>query len=370
MIRLKTYVVLVLSVFGVVSAFAQAPLNDSLNYAIPMCPNIEYEGTNKLATDSPWETGTDMFENACFDTISNSVWFKFKTNFTGGHVQVRFDNISCLLAAGKGDSIEASIVDPFFNPNDTLEAYLVSDCNQGGNGEEFVINTAFTLKPLKEYYVVIDGLEPHNGGAPSECDFSLTVSGPGSNIDIITDPENASRSLIKGERVLVRALGADGDPNNVSWTPVLSSQGARIIQNENSPSTDVYPEDESTTYYVRSENSFAGTDVRCFMRDSITFYVDEELTPFNTFTPNGDGVNDLWEIPKIDDTEEFQSAEVTVFDRWGQIVYKKVGYRNAQGWDGTYNGQPLPEATYYWTINLNDIRKNNHTYTGSVTIIR
>jgi gliding motility-associated-like protein len=63
------------------------------------------------------------------------------------------------------------------------------------------------------------------------------------------------------------------------------------------------------------------------------------------FTPNNDGMNDYWYIP---DLEQYGKLEVTVYNRFGQAVYKSDSYKN--DWDGTWNGYPLPSATYYYII--------------------
>ena len=63
------------------------------------------------------------------------------------------------------------------------------------------------------------------------------------------------------------------------------------------------------------------------------------------FTPNNDGVNDFWYIP---DLEQYGKLQVTVYNRYGQAVYRSDGYKN--DWDGTWNGYPLPSATYYYII--------------------
>jgi gliding motility-associated-like protein len=164
----------------------------------------------------------------------------------------------------------------------------------------------------------------------------------------------------------LNAIGASGDKNNVAWTP----RDLNVIEDPNSKITYVFPVAETTTYRVVSRNSFYSDTLVCTLTDSIVLYVNEQLNPYNTFTPNGDGFNDLWVIPKIDEIDEFKNAEVTVFNRWGQIVYKVVGYDNNKGWDGYYKGSPVPEATYYWIIKLNDFFNNNGKYAGSVTIIR
>jgi gliding motility-associated-like protein len=63
------------------------------------------------------------------------------------------------------------------------------------------------------------------------------------------------------------------------------------------------------------------------------------------FTPNSDGVNDHWYIPDID---RYGKVVVTIYNRYGQTVYQSDAYKN--DWDGTWNGTPLPSASYYYII--------------------
>jgi gliding motility-associated-like protein len=63
------------------------------------------------------------------------------------------------------------------------------------------------------------------------------------------------------------------------------------------------------------------------------------------FTPNNDGMNDFWYIP---DLEQYGKIQVNVYNRFGQLVYKSDSYKN--DWDGTWNGNPLPSAAYYYII--------------------
>ncbi len=69
----------------------------------------------------------------------------------------------------------------------------------------------------------------------------------------------------------------------------------------------------------------------------------------NAFTPNSDGVNDLWVIK---DLQYYPGCTVEIFNRNGQHLYHSLGYSRA--WDGTYNSRALPFGTYYYIINLND----------------
>ncbi len=82
----------------------------------------------------------------------------------------------------------------------------------------------------------------------------------------------------------------------------------------------------------------------------------------NTFTPNGDNINDYWVIKNI---ENYPDALVQVFNRYGQKLFESKGY--AKPFDGTYNGQKLPSGVYYYIINLST---NCNLLSGSLTIVR
>ncbi len=71
--------------------------------------------------------------------------------------------------------------------------------------------------------------------------------------------------------------------------------------------------------------------------------------PSERITPNGDGFNDTWIISNI---EDYPDNEVFIFDRWGQRVYHKVGYDNADGWGAEYIGLDLPVSTYYYLLEI------------------
>jgi gliding motility-associated-like protein len=82
----------------------------------------------------------------------------------------------------------------------------------------------------------------------------------------------------------------------------------------------------------------------------------------NTFTPNGDGINDRWNIAAL---QNYTSCTVAVYNRYGALVYHSVGYLT--GWDGTFNGLALPVGTYYYII---DPKNKQKPLSGSVTILR
>ncbi len=80
------------------------------------------------------------------------------------------------------------------------------------------------------------------------------------------------------------------------------------------------------------------------------------------FSPNGDGINDVWNIPSL---EAFSNCTVQVFNRYGKLVFASTGYRRP--WDGSYNGAILPVGVYYYTINPGNGKKS---YSGYLTILK
>ncbi|GAA4323296.1 hypothetical protein GCM10023149_24150 [Mucilaginibacter gynuensis] len=83
----------------------------------------------------------------------------------------------------------------------------------------------------------------------------------------------------------------------------------------------------------------------------------------NTFTPNGDGVNDTWKITSL--ASEHSNCQLNIYNRYGTLVYASRGYANE--WDGTYNNTAVPAGTYYYLI---DLKNNKPFITGYVMIIR
>jgi gliding motility-associated-like protein len=100
----------------------------------------------------------------------------------------------------------------------------------------------------------------------------------------------------------------------------------------------------------------------CSGIDSI--YVIVGVTPYDAITPNGDGMNDVWEIIDI---RSYPNANVKVFNRWGEVIHQCSGGFNYIAWDGTYNSELLPVGTYYYVVDLNN---GDEPLTGPITIIR
>ena len=88
------------------------------------------------------------------------------------------------------------------------------------------------------------------------------------------------------------------------------------------------------------------------------------IRPMPALSPDGDGQNDLWQIEGI---ELYPNATVEIYDRNGKLLLTYKNYDNANGWDGTYNGHPMPSTDYWYVISIDEIDKE---YYGHFTLLR
>tara|TARA_B100001939_G_scaffold258574_1_gene225476 strand:- start:274 stop:2601 length:2328 start_codon:yes stop_codon:yes gene_type:complete len=159
--------------------------------------------------------------------------------------------------------------------------------------------------------------------------------------------------LISGESVVIGGSPTTDPLFDVVWMP------PNYLDDTTAMNPLVMAIDTPTVYIVMvtDTNGCVGYD---------TVFVDLYPNIFapGGITPNGDGINDDWEIDFIG---EYPDCQVEVYNRWGQQLFYNQGY--TQRWDGRYNGKDLPEGTYYYVIRLNH-PAYPEPYTGPVTILR
>ncbi|MBL4652821.1 MAG: gliding motility-associated C-terminal domain-containing protein, partial [Flavobacteriales bacterium] len=106
-------------------------------------------------------------------------------------------------------------------------------------------------------------------------------------------------------------------------------------------------------------------DNGCSAVDSVNVVVNPAIDVPNIFSPNGDGINDAWIIPFL---EQYPDADLWIYNRWGELIYEALGGYTTP-WDGTYNGKPLPVGGYYYVLELNH-PDAPEAMTGPLAIIR
>ncbi|MEI7723791.1 MAG: gliding motility-associated C-terminal domain-containing protein [Bacteroidota bacterium] len=111
-------------------------------------------------------------------------------------------------------------------------------------------------------------------------------------------------------------------------------------------------------------------DIHCCINSDTTFIrVFEYFIP-NAFTPNGDGLNDVFRVYALYKNISFK---MVIYDRWGQLVFQSDNVDSA--WDGMFDGQYCPPASYVWIVHIgflgqDIITQGDVVFKGTVTIAR
>ena len=189
---------------------------------------------------------------------------------------------------------------------------------------------------------VLTTTEP--GGCISKDTITLSVH-PDLGIDAGQDT-----SLAKDQALTLHASG--GPFVSYQWVP----EDGLDNPTSQSPSLVV---SQDITYVV-----IGATTEGCQESDSISVTVASGLVIYSGFTPNGDGINDFWDIDFVD---YYPNIVVMVYDRWGRQVFFSEGYSDDKRWNGKFDEEELPIGTYYYVVDLKDGSK---PLNGPVTIVR
>jgi gliding motility-associated-like protein len=100
----------------------------------------------------------------------------------------------------------------------------------------------------------------------------------------------------------------------------------------------------STTPWAYSNGSSAGWYDMCTFKVNMHVDLVDTITLPNVFTPNNDGINDVFTLGDI----VSKAYDLTIYDRNGAKVYNTT--EPASGWDGTFNGNPCAEGVYYYAV--------------------
>lgn len=245
---------------------------------------------------------------------------------------------------------------------------------------------AIGLKAWKEYYVDVTGTTVDGDECTQRATFTPRAY-PNPKIEIVSLPKDTA--YIQNPHV---KFTFEGDIDSVEY----NSWSWAFFNNPDNPNeisitsiseepTNVYSQESKDGAPYRIELTLKSAGYGCDTTYSSEIIVlPVKLKIPNIFTPNGDGTNDFFIIsndPSVEYSEndenvykggfEYESYEplseyylstkLTIFNRWGRIVYKSSDYKN--DWDGG----DLPDGNYFYVLECVGER-NNHRYQGSVTI--
>ncbi|WP_216847197.1 MBG domain-containing protein [Pedobacter boryungensis] len=205
------------------------------------------------------------------------------------------------------------------------------------------------------------------------------IRAPGENVGAyaiglgsLTAGANYSIALVPANlTITTAAITVKADPMSKfigDADPVLTYTYSPILVGSDSfsGSLDRAPGESLGTYAIGKGTLSAGSNYMItFVPSTLSIGLKSaanfKLDANNILTPNGDGKNDKLVIKGLD---QYPDAKLTIVDREGRVVYQSTHYQN--DFDGTYNGKPLSDNTYYYIV---DFGKSFGRIRGFITII-
>lgn len=310
-----------------------------------VCEGQELRLTATGGTDYSW-TGPNGFSS----TEQSPLLAAAADNSKDGVYQVTVSIKGCVSTATTTVQVLPKVVPTISSDVTICEGSLVQ--LQAGGGVSYkwtpstdldadnVANPTANPKVTTTYHVSID-----NGGCVDGTkQVTVTV------LKLPTADAGKDVSIQEGESVKLNGV-VNGDNIIYYWTPSDQLDDPQSLTPVASPT-------ENTTYTL-----YAESQANCgIATDEVFVRVYKKITIPNSFTPNGDGINDLWEINQL---FTYPESVLTVFTRDGRQVYRTIGY--AKPWNGLYNGKALPAGTYYYTI---DLKNNTPVHSGWVLLLK
>jgi len=353
--RFLLFTILVINVHQIYSQFSCNAGND-----FTFCPQSTYQlGGNPVVSGgvAPYSYSWTPFAGLNNDTIPNPILSSYESPF---YVLIVKDKT--------GETCK----DTIYITKSNIDSYTAGDdvsickgtysvVTLGSTNNSSCATCSFTWMPST---YLDNAYSPNPNAYPDTSTtgitYTLTVT-DGSctfidlvNINIGFAPLNVQpqdTTIKKGELVRLRVSGGNG---NYDWKPryfLTFPYGQTHIP-------DAYP--PSTIIYTVSSTYPSG----CIASNTVIIRVlpNDELIFYNTFTPNNDGINDVFYIANL---EQYPDNTLTIYNRYGQKIFFKRGYQN--DWDGTINGEQIPTGTYFYVL---DTGTEKGPYKGHVNIIR
>lgn len=255
-----------------------------------------------------------------------------------------------------------------------IKTHVTSSVGAGGEiceGEEFALSVTGGTSYL---WIPSNSVDNPNSGTPIATPTTTTkyhvVAYEGS---CIPDTNTVDITVFPKPTVSIRG----GGQIVAGTTADLIASGDNIVRFLWSPANTLSCSDcsdpvaspfKTTKYQVK-----VFTKYECVDSADVTISVlcdEKQLFIPNTFTPNGDGINDIFRVRGngISTLKSFR-----VYNRWGQVLFERTDATvndNANGWDGTHNGVQLPPDVYIYIVEAFCENGELLKLKGDVTIIR
>ena len=217
--------------------------------------------------------------------------------------------------------------------NATYTFSWYKETTDAANKIENANDSSYTASEPGFYLVLLQNLE-------FGCEFSIATQ-----VTTVQEPESVKVEFITDLFV---------DANTVDILATGNSTYLFAVDNRDFTASNRFENlsaGEHTAYITDSAN--------CSVRSQTFLVVDYP----RFFTPNGDGINDVWQIVGVDNIDD---VEISIFNQFGALLHKQD---QNTGWDGTVGGQMLPASDYWFRINYS-LAGNNKEFKGHFSLKR
>ena len=183
------------------------------------------------------------------------------------------------------------------------------------------------------------------------CKDSATV-----NLNVYKNPTVSAgpdEVIVSGDSVTLNG-SVTGTAVNYNWSP------ASFINNTQLVHPTVYPPEDISYKLTAVSTVGCGT-----VSDDINIKVYKDIFIPNSFTPNGDGINDKFEILAF---SNYKLINFSIYNRWGQLLFKTSGTYNS--WDGYYHGLIQPVGIYVYYLEMENPKGKRISKKGTIMLLQ
>lgn len=360
--------------------------------------------SNPLASPAAITTYTVVVTSLNFCKASDEVTIAVNllpSAAAGSDVMICYGDSAQLSASGgaaylwrPGYSLtDSTIADPFAKPADTTQ-YIVTVYNAAGcSDNDTVIVGVYKPLNITPASVIDETCTSSNGSITAgsitagAAPYTYSLNGAaGQSSPVFNGLNQGNYSLMitdqNGCSITQQASVGQIINTNASFSANPSSGSKPLLVNftntstgatsyfwdfgNDSTSTAVNP---STVYFQNGSYNVmliaSNGGAPCVDTFLFTINVIQEIITAvpNVFTPNGDGINDVFLII----SEGIVSVSGEIYNRWGQKIYSWSGDEKS-GWDGKINGASAPDGTYYYVLKERDVIGQEHEQKGYVQL--
>ncbi|WP_417265992.1 PKD domain-containing protein [Brumimicrobium sp.] len=351
--------------------------NDVVQFIFVAPPYANFNTADNCLNEN---SSFDNFSLAGYGSITQSAWSfgdgntSAQLNPTHTYTQDGQYDVELIITNSNGctDTIQKNIE---IFPLPTADFDYLATCNNNQRTVSFT-DQSNSVDPINTWFYDFGGQ-----GTINLPDYDFVFNNPGtySVMHIVSTNHNCSDTIVKPIQIT--------PPPKAGFTFNFTS-GTNVGTTYNFIDTSLYStgwdwtfgngeasnlENPSTVYFENGTFpvvQYVYDDLGCFDSTIVWVSIDnvtqeiQKLIP-NVISPNGDGYNDVWKLSFIELL--YPEATVEIYNQWGQQIFMSQGY--TEPWDGTYEGEDVPDGNYYYIINLNP-NQEDQLFKGALLVLR